>query len=126
MATQAATFSDVVRHQGAKQVAWSTLANGDSGAWVSFPDFSGKTFQVYGTFGAAGNVILEGTNDLVPTTAAPLSDWQGNNLSTITAARLATSRDMPLWVRPRVSAGDGTTALTVQLVMHRQDIAMAG
>lgn len=106
---------------------WSGLLNGDTGDWIKFPAYGAKTFQAYGTFGAGGNIILEGSNDPTnPTNAAPLSDWQGNALNTVTAASFKTVREMPIWVRPRVSAGDGTTSLTVALAAHRQDIAVFG
>lgn len=122
MATRTPTTSNQASRNGAvKWAQWTGLLNGDTGAPVSAAEWSGKTFHAFGTFGAGGTVIIEGSNDIdAPTNWAPVSNWQGTNLSA-TGAALLTARDMPMWVRPRVSAGDGTTSLTVTMVAHKQD-----
>src|SRR3990167_10846643 len=42
---------------------WSGLLNGDTGTPVEFSNYSQRTIQVNGTFGAAGSVRVEGSND---------------------------------------------------------------
>ncbi len=109
MTVQAVSFLDVV---GAKRATWVVMANGDSGDPVSFASLKDKTVQVTGTFGAGGTVLWEGSND--GTNYKTLNDVGGTALSW-TAASLKGVLENPLWVRPRVSAGDGTTALVATL-----------
>lgn len=92
-------------------VAWSGLLNGDTGLPVYAADYPEKTFQTFGTFGVGGTVILEASND-GGTTWAAMHTRQGANLS-FTAAGLTVVGENPLLIRPRVTAGDGTTSLTV-------------
>lgn len=128
MATRASTFNQGVSKNGAVfQASWTGLLNGDDGAWISFAEWSAKTFHVFGTFGAAGTVIIEGSNDVTvpPTNASTITNWQATQLSA-TSAGFLTARDMPIWVRPRVTGGDGTTSITVTLAGHRADIAAVG
>lgn len=107
-----AVIVPTINWPGVQQVAvWGPMANGDTGKAVYFADYSDKTFQVKGTFGAAGSVSLEGSND-GGTTWAALHDPQGNNIAQ-TAASMEVIAENPLLVRPNVTAGDGTTALTV-------------
>lgn len=114
------------RSGGVKQAVWSNLPNGAAGDWLDWADFSGRTFQVYGTFGVGGSITMQGSNDLNnPTNVATLTNWQGTPLTT-TSPSFMTARDMPLWVRPIVTAGDGTTSLSVALAMHRQDMSTVG
>ena len=124
MATAAVTINrNIAKGNACMQASWANMANGDVGAWVSFADFSSKTFQVNGTFGAGGTVVIEGSNDATnPTNVNTLTNWQATALTTTVAAFL-TARDMPIWVRPHVTAGDGTTAITVTCAMHRADIS---
>lgn len=102
--------------------SWTGLASGDTGAPLKMPKFSDRTIHVFGTFGASGNGILEGSNDprveTDPNNAdwQPLTDPQGNALNTITAARLEQVMENPLYIRPRAS-GTGpslTFILTVR------------
>jgi hypothetical protein len=83
-------------------------------------DFADISVQVLGTFGAAGNIIIEGSNQSTPTTWATLNDPQGNALSTVTSARIEQILEMPRWIRPRLSAGEaGVSSLTVELWARR-------
>lgn len=91
-------------------VSWLNLANGDDGAPLDFSQYADKTAQVVGTFGANGNLRLEGSND--GTNWAVLTDPQGNALD-IATAKLELVSEAPRYLRPRVTAGDGTTSLSV-------------
>ena len=96
---------------------WGALANAESGDAATLPvENATRSVQITGTFGAAGNVIMEGSNDAV--TWFPLSDGLATkgNLATITANGLNALYENTRYVRPRVSAGDGTTNLKVVLV----------
>jgi hypothetical protein len=119
MATRNATVDyEVSERWHARLVRWSgltftTLDDGAPAQWVEFAD---RCFQVTGTFGAGGSLVIEGSND--GTTWHALSDPQGNPL-TFTTGRIEQALELPRFVRPRVTAGDATTNLTVTLMMRR-------
>jgi hypothetical protein len=98
------------------RVVWGPLANGDSGDGVTLAVWQDRTVQVVGTFGAAGSVTLQGSND-GGTTWATLTDPQGAAL-TFTATGLRQILELPHMIRPAVTAGDGTTALNVYVHMR--------
>ncbi|MCW5745835.1 MAG: hypothetical protein KIT36_06515 [Alphaproteobacteria bacterium] len=95
---------------------WTGLLNGDDGAPVKFGPFADRSVQVTGTFGAGGTLLMEGSND-GGTTWATLKDPLGANVS-FTATGIKMVGDLPYQIRPRVSAGDGTTSLAVHLMMR--------
>ena len=94
---------------------WSAIPNGNQGLAQSAAQYNDKCIQVGGTFGAAGSVQLEGSND--GTTWFILHDPSSAAL-TFTAAGLKEVLENPLYIRPNVTAGDGTTALTVILAQR--------
>lgn len=95
---------------------WSPLTNGDSGTAVPLLT-NANVLMVQltsGTLGVGGTCVWEGSIDN-GATYWPLTD--GNSAISMTAL-LATKMisERPLWVRPRVTAGDGTTSLLATLV----------
>lgn len=92
---------------------WSAVANGDVGNWVDVSACADLTVQIAGTFGSGGSVTLEGSND--GTNAVTLDDFADNAL-TKTSPALVRSQQLPRFVRPNVTAGDGTTSLNVMLL----------
>lgn len=97
---------------GVVRAIW-TLANGDDGTPLDAIGWPDKTVSVRGTFGAAGSVTIEGGDAVSPTYSA-LNDSRGEgNALTFTAADTRTILENPGKIRPRVTAGDGTTAITV-------------
>lgn len=100
-----------------KSVVWGSLVNGDAGD-AAGPDmalWSDRSIQVTGTFGAAGTVVLEGSND--GNNWFTLNSPQGTALS-FTAAGLKQVLEGALYVRPHVTAGDGTTAIAVAMMFR--------
>ncbi|SOD41322.1 hypothetical protein [Nitrosovibrio sp. Nv4] len=97
-------------------ITWTGLANGDTGAPLVSFDHADMSAQVDGTFGVGGSVTLQGSNDGANWYA--LTDPQGNAI-TKTAAGLEQATEIVKYVRPSVTAGDGTTSLTVVLFMRR-------
>jgi hypothetical protein len=77
-------------------------------------EYSDRCFQVTGTFGTGGSCTIQGSND--GTNWASLADPQGNAL-TFTSQKIEQALELPRYVRPNVTAGDGTTNLTVTLCM---------
>jgi hypothetical protein len=100
----------------AHTVTWSGLLNGDSGSPVVFPGSTVKSIQFTGTFGSGGTIVFEGSND--GSTYFTLTDGDGNSISK-TSSALETVYENTLYIRPRVTAGDGTTSLVAVLLVRR-------
>ena len=96
------------------RVTWTALANGDDGQPLEAPLHSDRTVQVGGTFSVGGTVVIEGTVD--GTNYETLTDPQGNALS-FTAKGLEAVSELVTKIRPRVTAGDGSTSLNADLVV---------
>lgn len=100
-----------------------TNASSDVGSPVPFAEWADRSVQVFGTFGAGGNLRWEGSNKESPAVDADwhaLSDPQGNALD-IGSAKVEAVTEVTRWARPRVTAGDGTTDLDVYVVLRRQN-----
>lgn len=97
-------------------VVWSGLLNGDDGQPLEAIDFSDASIQVGGTFGAGGTIVLEGSNDGV--TYFTLTDAQAAAISK-SAAALEQLAEVCRYIKPHVTAGDGTTSLVATLYMRR-------
>jgi hypothetical protein len=98
-------------------VTWTGLLNGDTGTPVEVPAaFGDRTMQVSGTTGVGGSITLEGSND--NTNFIALTDPQGNAV-TKTAAAMEVIEEAPRYVRPNVTAGDGSTSFTVTVWARR-------
>lgn len=100
----------------AQIVVWTPLANGDTGRPLELFDHADYTVQFGGTFGVGGTIVLEGSND--GTTYFTLNDVQAAAISK-TAAALEQVAEAPRYVRPNVTAGDGSTALTCTIYARR-------
>lgn len=98
-----------------KCITWSlmTKTTDDVGTPFQFAQWADRSVQVTGTFGSGGNLLWEGSND--GTNYFPLSDPQGNALN-ITEAKIEAITEICAFARPRVTAGDVTTSLTVTLL----------
>lgn len=107
------TLPPLVGNKGVTVVAWTPMANSDTGSPVSNGSYADRSVQVSGTFGAGGNARIEGSLDGV--TWATLTDPQGNALD-ITTAKIEAISENTLWIRPNITAGDGTTSLTVRII----------
>lgn len=94
--------------------SWANIANGSDGAPLDQSQYTDKSVQVSGTFGAGGNLRLLGSNDGVNWNT--LTDPQGNALD-ITAAAIKFVAEATRYIKPSVTAGDGTTALTVTILL---------
>lgn len=112
MATRAVTVESI--GERLVRFIWAGLLNGDDGAPVDWAAYADRSVQVFGTFGVGGSVTLEGSNDERNGTAtwSALSDLRGNTFA-LTSAKIEQIEDLTYKLRPRVTAGDGTTNLTV-------------
>ena len=107
---------DRTTHRNSILATWSGLANGDTGAPIQEPAFADRTVQISGTFGSGGSITLQGSND--GTNFVALTDGQGNAVTKLAAA-MEVIEECPRYVRPSVTAGDGTTALVVTMWARR-------
>lgn len=117
MATRVPTITNpeqFIYGQSYLRVSWAALANGDDGTPYPNVSHADRNVSVKGTFGAGGTVVIEGSND-GGTTYNTLKDQAGAAIS-LTAQGEVQIRDLPGLIRPRVTAGDGTTALQVDLI----------
>lgn len=107
-----------------RTATWQTLQNGDDGAPLTpghhithYPD---KTLHVIATWGAGGTLAIEGSNDGV--NYGVLHDPQGNDLSldnTGGTVQVLAIAENPLYIRPRITGGDGSTDVDVIISMNR-------
>jgi hypothetical protein len=114
----------VRRVRGLLEVTWPNMLNGDTGLpFQDGADFGDKTITVRGTFGAAGSVSLRGTDSADATAVTGwdiLNDSRGGaNPITFTARGTKVVLENPDRIAPHVTAGDGTTSLTVVLACRR-------
>jgi hypothetical protein len=99
-----------------KLVTWTGLLNGDTGQPMEMPDYGDLTVTVEGTFSTGGSITLEGSNN--GTNYYALTDGQGNAI-TKTTAGIEAIIETPRYIRPNVTAGDGTTALQCRILARR-------
>ena len=109
------TLPTLVDFDGVRVRRWPTMALNDVGVPVNLARFSDKTVQVFGTFGVGGTVLLEGSID--GTNWAPLKNVFNGDIS-FTQASIATITEVPAYIRPRISGGDGTTSITILILVR--------
>lgn len=119
MATIANVITEIAWfRENAHSVLWETLTTtNDTGGALDAAGATIKSVQVTGTFGAGGTVVIQGSND--GTNYVTLNDNQDNPLS-LTSAGIESIQENTRYVRPFVSAGDGTTDLDVTMVVVRR------
>jgi len=94
------------------RLTWLALPNAGNGVYADSGRYSDKTVQVTGTFGSAGSVTIKGSNDA--TNWVTMNDTD-NNALTFTSAGGKLCRENYRYIRPEVTAGDGTTSLNVYI-----------
>jgi len=105
------TFGD-----DAHVVTWADILSSGEGSAFEMPGSHIKSVQFDGTFGAGGTIQLHGSND--GTNYVVLTDPQGNTISK-TAAAIESISEHTRYVKPVVTAGDGTTSIDVTLFVKR-------
>ena len=103
-------------HTNAQLCTWTGLLNGDDGAPLEGVDWADRTVQFDGTFSAGGSITLLGSNTGANYLA--LTDPQGNAI-TKTAGGLEVIEEGPRYIKPQVTAGDGTTNLNCRIWARR-------
>lgn len=104
-------------------VRWNGLlqTSSDTGEAFECPGAADRSVQLLGTLGTGGAVTIEGSNAAAPGVNdwGVLTDPQGNNLVLTSIGKVEAVSEVTRWIRPRVTAGDGTTNLDVALVARR-------
>jgi hypothetical protein len=124
MATVNPTVTDVLGDGSVMKFVWLlTQANADGAPidsvnWGNHADRSVEL--VGGTFGAGGTVVWEGSND-GGTTYKTLDDASNAPMTYTTAPQMEVPQPVCERQRPRVTAGDGTTSLTVAVLARRHN-----
>ena len=101
---------------GGHVITWTNMANGDVGQAFVGGGAADRSVQIRGTWGTGGSTTLKGSND--GTNYLALTDPQGNAI-TKTADALEAVMELAAYTRPEVTAGDGTTAITVSLFVKK-------
>ena len=98
---------------------WTGLlqSSSDVGEALEYPHMSDKTVQLSGTLGTGGAITMQGSND--GTNWASLTDPQGNAIVLSAIGAMEQIMECPRYIRPNVTAGNGTTNLTVIVQMTK-------
>lgn len=117
MATKPVTITPlpIAGGENAYVASW-TLANGDVGEAIGMEGWSDRSVQASGTFGSGGSVSLKGSNN--NSTYEILRDPASVAL-TFTSAGLKQVLENTRVIRPECTAGDGTTAIVVSVLLTR-------
>jgi hypothetical protein len=99
-------------------IRWASMANGDTGAPIDLHgEFGDKCVQLTGTLSTGGAMTFQGSNIAGSSpTWATLRDASGSTI-VMTSLGFAQVLENPYRVRPNITAGDGSTSLTVTLYM---------
>lgn len=107
-----ATVLSTFPNENIIQLDWiGPLANAESGLAGEAERWPTKSVQAVGTFGVGGSVAIEGSNDNV--NWAALRDSTGTVIALTAATIIRDILENTRFIRPRVTAGDGNTALRV-------------
>lgn len=100
------------------QAVWAGLlqSSSDSGDAVEIPG-ADRTVQLSGTLGTGGAVTMQGSHN--GTDFATLTDPAGNDIVLDAIGAIAQVLEATRYVRPLVTAGNGSTNLTVTLIARR-------
>jgi hypothetical protein len=121
MATRTAVIQSDRNDQ--KYVAtWSGLlqSSSDVGSAVGVPLCDILTFQLSGTLGTGGVITLQGTND--GSNWGTLHTPSGADATLDAIGEFCTVVETPISVRPNVTAGNGSTNLTVIMVAQKRGL----
>ena len=102
---------------GVLQSQWSAIPQSSTGTTDQLSRFPAHSIQISGTFGGA-TVTVEGSDDGVTYFTLTGENPAGGAdvaVSATAATRFDVPNVVPQHVRPKVTGGDGTTAITVTI-----------
>ncbi len=95
-------------------VQWANLANGDEGEPAKLAGAADRSVQIEGTFSGATAAIVGSIDEV---NFEVLTDPQGNGLN-FTAPKIEAVTEATVQVKPTVSGGDGSTLVTVSMLLR--------
>lgn len=95
----------------------SGMLNGETSDPIEWAEYQDRSIQLSGVFGAAGNVVAEGSNDGI--NYAQLSNAAGGVSLTFGTASVKQVLEATRYLRLRVTAGDETTLLNASVFLRR-------
>jgi hypothetical protein len=103
-------------------VRWPSLASGDVGVVFECPQQEEKHVSCGGTYGAAGTIQMEVQDVVVGTPRYSVAKDSANNPMLFTGAdgnpETKSMKPLTFQVRPNCIHGDGTTNLTVRMIIR--------
>lgn len=93
-------------------VKWAGLLNGDTGEAFDCAGMFMEAQQVVGTAGAGFDMDLEFSLEDTPT------NWVAVTNVAFAAAGFANFNNSSRWIRPNVTAGDGTTSVDLYIIFR--------
>lgn len=103
---------------GALLYQWTLTQADPTGGAVTVPGGTDKSVHFHGTFSGGPTAVLEGSNDPDAASFAALHDTLGGSISA-SSEELGFVAENTLWVRPRMTGGDGSTAIVVSLLTRK-------
>lgn len=117
MATRTPTTTFLTNDRDVIKFVWSGLLNGDTGGSIELSNYADRSVQVSGTFGSGGSVLVEGSNN--QSTYSTLNKMTDGTAMVATTAQVIGVLEVTERTRPRVTAGDGATNLTVVMIARK-------
>lgn len=119
----AVNYSQVPGARPEVRLASWTLTQADpTGDGISWPEHADVCWQVTSTYGGgAATVTAQGSNSNVSANYAALKDVDGTgNATWTTGTAVRQTIQAPLYLRPVLSGGDGTTSLVVTALLRKK------
>ena len=101
-------------NDGVVVFTWETLTDGDTGSPVLAARFADKTVHSDGNYSGTAVITMQGSNNNVAWFT--LTDHADTDVTMGADTVGAVIAQNPLWIRPSVGAGDGSTDIDVYLV----------
>ncbi len=118
MATDDPTITFTADHK-IQLYTYAGLDNGDDGTPIRCDTMRAVSVEAKKTFGTGGSISFEGSNVAAPSADGDyfvLSDAAGNALTFTAKGGDDIAADV-LWIRPHVTAGDGSTDIDASIIL---------
>jgi len=110
------TKPDILGFERVDVYQWADLQSGDTGAPLELPAYADRSVEIGGDFGLGGTVAIEGS--LGGTVYHALRD-PGLDPRSKTSGGLWSILEAVRWIRPHVTAGNGTTSITCWILLRK-------
>lgn len=101
-------------NDGVVVITWETLTDADTGSAVLAARYADKTVHSDGNYSGTATVTMQGSNN--NTAWFTLTDHAGTDVILDADTTGFVIAENPLWIRPLVNSGDGSTDIDVYLV----------